>query len=54
LEEHAELEALEEAGRADYEDEIAREMEAHGRHQNLSFFAFTAIKRKPTGHWLNS
>lgn len=48
LEEHAELEAREEESRADYEDEIVREMEAHGQHQNLSFFAFTATPKAKT------
>ena len=48
LEQHAELEAGEEASRGDAEDEIAREMEAHGQHQNLSFFAFTATPKAKT------
>lgn len=48
LEQHAELEAREEANREDYEDQIVREMEAHGRHQNLSFFAFTATPKAKT------
>lgn len=48
LERHAELEAREEANREDFEDEIVREMEAHGQHQNLSFFAFTATPKQKT------
>lgn len=48
LEQHAELEAKEEENRADYEDEIVKELEAHGQHQNLSFFAFTATPKHKT------
>lgn len=48
LEQHAELEADEEEHRKDYEDEIVRELEAHGQHQNLSFFAFTATPKHKT------
>jgi type I restriction enzyme R subunit len=48
LEQHAELEAEEEVGREDYEDEIVREMKAQGQHKNLSFFAFTATPKQKT------
>ncbi len=48
LEEYAELEELTEAAGKDDEDKMLDEMAAHGRHDNLSFFAFTATPKART------
>ena len=45
LKEYAEIEEREEI---DPEDKLVREMIAHGRHKNLSFFAFTATPKATT------
>ena len=44
LEEYAELEK----NTKDYEDKMLEEMAAHGTHENLSFFAFTATPKEKT------
>ena len=44
LEEYAELEQ----NTKDYEDKMLEEMAAHGTHENLSFFAFTATPKEKT------
>ncbi|MFI3250280.1 MAG: type I restriction endonuclease [Eubacteriales bacterium] len=41
-------EAQEETNRADYEDELAKEMATHGKLSNLSFFGFTATPKPKT------
>ena len=48
LKEYAELEGRAEDELLDTEDRMTREMIAHGRHQNLSFFAFTATPKEKT------
>ena len=48
LKEYAELEGKAEEELLDTEDRMVREMIAHGRHQNLSFFAFTATPKEKT------
>lgn len=48
LAEYEALEAEAEAKALDSEDRLVREMIAHGRHQNLSFFAFTATPKQTT------
>lgn len=48
LREYAEIEGLAEEESPDAVDELVREMIAHGRHANLSFFAFTATPKKKT------
>lgn len=48
LEEHAEIEAEAEDAAADWEDELASELASHGRHQNLTFMAFTATPKEQT------
>ena len=48
LREYAELEGLAEEEAPDIMDELVREMIAHGRHGNLSFFAFTATPKRKT------
>lgn len=48
LEEYAELENEDEANRKDDEDKLLDEMAAHGVHQNMSFFAFTATPKDKT------
>lgn len=48
LREYAELEAEIEAEQLDFEDEIVQELLTHGRHKNLSFFAFTATPKEKT------
>lgn len=48
LKEYAELEGKAEDELVDSEDRLVKEMIAHGRHQNLSFFAFTATPKEKT------
>ena len=48
LKEYAELEGKAEDEMLDAEDRMVKEMLAHGRHQNLSFFAFTATPKEKT------
>ena len=48
LEEYAELEGKAEDELLDDNDRLVREMISHGRHNNLSFFAFTATPKGPT------
>lgn len=48
LKEYAELEGKAEAEVEDAEDGLVREMIAHGKHKNLSFFAFTATPKNKT------
>lgn len=48
LEEYAEIEAEAEDAAADWEDELASELANHGRHQNLTFVAFTATPKEQT------
>lgn len=48
LKEYAEIEGKAEEELLDSEDRMVREMIAHGRHQNLSFFAFTATPKQKT------
>lgn len=46
LKEYAEIEGKAEAEVEDTEDKLTRELINHGKHKNLSFFAFTAIPKK--------
>lgn len=48
LKEYAEIEGKAEDEILDSEDRMVREMIAHGHHQNLSFFAFTATPKQKT------
>ena len=48
LKEYAEIEGRAEEELLDTEDRLTREMISHGRHQNLSFFAFTATPKEKT------
>lgn len=48
LKEYAEIESIEEASREDFEDKLVKELVSHGRHKNLSFFAFTATPKQKT------
>lgn len=48
LREYAELEGKAEDEVVDAEDELVKELIAHGKHQNLSFFAFTATPKNKT------
>jgi len=48
LKEYADLEAQEEENTLDEEDLMVKELAAHGRHKNLSFFAFTATPKDTT------
>ena len=48
LEEYAELEGKAEEQLLDENDRLVREMISHGRHKNLSFFAFTATPKGAT------
>ena len=48
LKEYAELEGKAEEELLDNEDRLVQEMIAHGRHDNLSFFAFTATPKEKT------
>ena len=47
LQEYAEAEGIEEE-KADPQDKLVRELIAHGKHKNLSFFAFTATPKDTT------
>lgn len=48
LAEYAEIEAEAEDGQKDWEDELASELASHGRHENLTFCAFTATPKEQT------
>ena len=48
LAEYAEIEGKAESEIEDNQDAIVREMLSHGRHKNLSFFAFTATPKEKT------
>jgi type I restriction enzyme R subunit len=48
LEEYAEIEAEAEESAEDWEDELAGELASHGRHENLTFVAFTATPKEQT------
>ncbi|XAK56989.1 DEAD/DEAH box helicase family protein [Bacillus inaquosorum] len=48
LKEYAEIEGKAEAEVEDDEDKIVKELLTHGRHKNLSFFAFTATPKQKT------
>ncbi|MCM1122648.1 MAG: DEAD/DEAH box helicase family protein [Eubacterium sp.] len=48
LREFAEIEGREEEEVKDEEDRLVEQMLAHGRHRNLSFFAFTATPKRAT------
>lgn len=48
LAEYAEIEAEAEDSAGDWEDELASELASHGRHQNLTFVAFTATPKEQT------
>ena len=48
LEEYAELEGKAEEEVLDTDDRLVREMISHGKHKNLSFFAFTATPKSAT------
>lgn len=48
LKEFAEIEGREEEETKDDEDRLVEQMLTHGRHKNLSFFAFTATPKKST------
>ena len=48
LKQYAEIEAEEEAKTPDYEDKLVQELVSHGKHSNLSFFAFTATPKAKT------
>lgn len=48
LKEYAEIEGKAEAELEDAEDKLVKELLGHGRHKNLSFFAFTATPKEKT------
>lgn len=48
LAEYALIAEQEEANREDFEDKIVSELISHGKHDNLSFFAFTATPKQKT------
>lgn len=48
LREYAEIEGVAEASVEDVEDQLVKELLSHGRHQNLSFFSFTATPKQKT------
>lgn len=48
LKEFAKIEGMEEANQEDFEDKLVKELLAHGKHKNLSFFAFTATPKEKT------
>lgn len=48
LKEYAEMENSEEDARPDDEDKLVNELSSHGKHDNLSFFAFTATPKDKT------
>lgn len=48
LAEYARIEQEEENSKLDFEDELVKELISHGKHKNLSFFAFTATPKAKT------
>lgn len=48
LKEYAEIEGIAESEVLDNEDNLVKELMTHGRHKNLSFFAFTATPKEKT------
>lgn len=48
LKEYAEIEGIEEKEALDNEDKLVKELMTHGKHKNLSFFAFTATPKEKT------
>ncbi len=48
LAEYAKIEELDESNKEDFEDKIVQELISHGKHNNLSFFAFTATPKEKT------
>lgn len=48
LKEYAEIEGIEESEALDNEDKLVKELLTHGKHNNLSFFAFTATPKEKT------
>ena len=48
LKEYALIENQDEVQREDFEDKIVKELISHGKHKNLSFFAFTATPKQKT------
>ncbi|AJG95830.1 type I restriction endonuclease subunit R [Bacillus tropicus] len=48
LKEFAEIDEVYEDGQLDDQDKLVKELLAHGRHSNLSFFAFTATPKEKT------
>lgn len=48
LEEYAEFDSEDEAQREEKQDKLIDELVAHGQHENLSFFAFTATPKDKT------
>ncbi|KPU42706.1 type I restriction enzyme [Oxobacter pfennigii] len=48
LEEYRKMESEAEENTPDFEDELVKELAAHGTHSNLSFFAFTATPKEKT------
>jgi type I restriction enzyme R subunit len=48
LKEYARIEGEEEANHEDFEDQLVKELMGHGKHTNLSFFAFTATPKQKT------
>lgn len=48
LEEFARIEGEAEIAYEDFEDKLVKELVSHGRHTNLSFFAFTATPKQKT------
>jgi type I restriction enzyme R subunit len=48
LEEYAKIENQEESKKEDFEDKLVKELLSHGKHSNLSFFAFTATPKQKT------
>lgn len=48
LKEFEEIERIEEENKEDFEDKLVKELLTHGKHKNLSFFAFTATPKQKT------
>lgn len=48
LREFAQIDELYEEGKLDDQDQLVQELLAHGRHSNLSFYAFTATPKEKT------
>lgn len=48
LREFAQIESEEESKTEDFEDQLVKELLSHGKHKNLSFFAFTATPKQKT------